>query len=191
MLRTLLLVAGLGGAGYVVYTMAKNGTLQGLLQWPLSLTNGGTATTGGDTAVQTALNPDVPSGAPRGIVNNNPGNIVYSASNNWQGQTGTDGTFAVFDTPQDGLRAMMDLLNSYIVSGLNTIAKISTKWTTTQQTAWANNVSQYAGIGLNDILPNSDETTLGKLANGVTVAENGTAWNGYYNSVIPTALAML
>lgn len=45
---------------------------------------------------------------PRGIRNNNPGNIEYIAdpARAWRGQIGRDGRFAIFDTPENGVRAI-------------------------------------------------------------------------------------
>ncbi|HFX8036006.1 TPA: hypothetical protein ACIF5E_004931, partial [Escherichia coli] len=42
----------------------------------------------------------------RGIRNNNPGNLEYSKTNPWVGQTGDDGRFAKFETPEHGIRAL-------------------------------------------------------------------------------------
>lgn len=52
---------------------------------------------------------------PRGIRNNNPGNIDFNSRNNWQGQLGveTGGRFAIFDTPENGIRALGKLLINY------------------------------------------------------------------------------
>jgi hypothetical protein len=66
---------------------------------------------------------------PRGIRNNNPLNIRYSAANNWQGQTGTDGEYAIFDEPENGIRAAAKLLNRYItVYGLVSVSGIISRW---------------------------------------------------------------
>ncbi|HGY2308601.1 TPA: structural protein, partial [Pseudomonas aeruginosa] len=50
---------------------------------------------------------------PRGIRNNNPGNIVWSARNNWQGQLPHDPQieprFCRFDTAHNGTRALAKL----------------------------------------------------------------------------------
>jgi len=49
---------------------------------------------------------------PRGIRNQNPGNIDYNSRNDWQGQIGKEpgGRFAIFDTPENGIRALGKLL---------------------------------------------------------------------------------
>lgn len=66
---------------------------------------------------------------PRGIRNNNPLNIRWSAVNNWNGQTGQDsGGFAIFDTPENGIRAAAKILDSYQRRGIKTLGKIVTTW---------------------------------------------------------------
>lgn len=60
--------------------------------------------------------------------NNNPGNIRYSASNNWQGQKGQSGGFVVFDNVANGLRAMVKLLATYRSIGVNSIAEIVNRY---------------------------------------------------------------
>jgi len=54
----------------------------------------------------------------RGIRNNNPGNIDYNPRNDWQGQVGLElgvpqPRFAVFDSPENGIRALGKLLINY------------------------------------------------------------------------------
>ncbi|WP_409260545.1 hypothetical protein [Pseudomonas putida] len=52
---------------------------------------------------------------PRDVRNNNPGNIDFNPRNDWQGQIGKepDGRFAIFDTPESGIRALGKLLINY------------------------------------------------------------------------------
>lgn len=64
----------------------------------------------------------------RGIRNNNPGNIKYSEANQWIGQTGTDGTFAVFSDPVYGIRAAAVLLKNDIRAGKATVEQLITEW---------------------------------------------------------------
>lgn len=64
-----------------------------------------------------------------GIRNNNPGNIIWSRYNNWQGQTGKDERgFAQFADIYSGYRAMAKLLRNYISQGNNSLRKIIYKW---------------------------------------------------------------
>lgn len=61
---------------------------------------------------------------PRGIRNNNPLNIEFNENNKWQGQSGSDGRFSKFKSPEYGLRAGFKLLDTYQKRGQNTIRKI-------------------------------------------------------------------
>lgn len=65
---------------------------------------------------------------PKGILTNNPGNIRYNPNNNWKGQIGVNEGFVVFNNPQNGIRAMTKVLNSYRKKGFTTIAQIITRW---------------------------------------------------------------
>lgn len=76
--------------------------------------------------------------APRGIRNNNPGNIDYSPSNAWQGQLKHDpaieARFARFDTPENGIRALGKTLRTYQRKhGLKTVQAIIGRWAPSQE----------------------------------------------------------
>ena len=61
----------------------------------------------------------------RGLTNNNPFNIKFRASIQWQGQIGTDGEFVVFRTSLFGIRAgMINIHTKMTRDGLNTVRKI-------------------------------------------------------------------
>lgn len=49
----------------------------------------------------------------RGLRNNNPGNIRETTGGYWEGQTGTDGSFAIFAAPEYGIRALARVLMTY------------------------------------------------------------------------------
>jgi len=62
---------------------------------------------------------------PRNARNNNPGNIKDgSFAKDLPGYKGSDGTFAIFETPEAGSNALENLLGSYINRGYNTVSKI-------------------------------------------------------------------
>jgi hypothetical protein len=68
---------------------------------------------------------------PRGIRNNNPGNIDRRIGVNWQGMSpdqSTDSRFIVFSAPEWGIRAIARVLNTYAGRGLNTIEKVISTW---------------------------------------------------------------
>jgi hypothetical protein len=67
---------------------------------------------------------------PRGIRNNNPGNIEYTGTQ-WQGLDSppSDGRFMVFSDPLYGIRAMSRVLDTYRDShNLNTVQSIISRW---------------------------------------------------------------
>lgn len=65
----------------------------------------------------------------RGFRNNNPGNLRYSAAFQWQGQVGQDPDgYLIFDTMENGVRAMVKNLRTYLGRGVNTIARIIPTW---------------------------------------------------------------
>lgn len=64
----------------------------------------------------------VPPSGIRGLINNNPFNIKFRTSIQWRGQTGTDGTFVVFNTALNGLRAgMINIHTKFTRDGANTV----------------------------------------------------------------------
>lgn len=64
----------------------------------------------------------------RGFRNNNPGNIEFGDFAKGKGATGSDGRFARFDTPEEGVQAMAALLRSYQGRGINTVRKMIDRW---------------------------------------------------------------
>lgn len=70
---------------------------------------------------------------PRGIRNNNPGNIDWNRANKWQGQlphvTAIEPRFARFDKPENGIRAIGKLLQTYQRKyDLKTVEQIISRW---------------------------------------------------------------
>ena len=95
----------------------------------------------------------------RAANNNNPGNLRPGAGRVlWDGQTGTDPDgFAVFKSKQDGLAAARkQVLLDYNEHGLKTPAQLATKYTATDQTAYAKHLADALGIGVNDDAKLSD-----------------------------------
>lgn len=80
----------------------------------------------------------------RGYRNRNPGNIDWNERNRWQGQTGKEqglgARFAVFDSHENGIRALAVLLTTYQDRhGLRTIRGIVSRWAPSTE----NNVGAY------------------------------------------------
>ncbi|WP_036760018.1 hypothetical protein [Photobacterium halotolerans] len=65
---------------------------------------------------------------PRGIRNNNPGNIEDNGTA-WRGRVGNDGRFVIFDRPENGIRALARTLKTYRnLHGLTTVRGIINRW---------------------------------------------------------------
>jgi hypothetical protein len=115
---------------------------------------------------------------PRGIRNNNPGNLVKT-SIPWQGKVphsqNNDSRFEQFVSMAYGVRAMMlDVIND-INKGLNTIQKLVYEYAPPHENdtqAYINSVVKQSGIGKEDLLiPVKD--TMQKLIMAKIKHENG------------------
>lgn len=72
---------------------------------------------------------DIVDNRPRGIRNNNPTNLIYVDSIAWNGQIGSDGKYAIFDTPVNGLRAAAIQIHTNITRHrADTVRKMITRW---------------------------------------------------------------
>jgi hypothetical protein len=78
-----------------------------------------------DFEIETAVEQNLP----RGIRNNNPGNIRYDGTQ-WQGldEPPSDGAFCRFVDVRYGIRAMVKILNSYYKRNINSVAAIINAW---------------------------------------------------------------
>ena len=122
------------------------------------------------------------SGVPRGIRNNNPGNIEDGAfAQSLPGYRGSDGRFAIFDSPQAGINAGGELLNRYAARGVVTPAQIINRWAPPSDgnptQAYAQYVARRLGIGVNDPVPASRRAeafqAINEFENGNRSASNG------------------
>lgn len=105
-------------------------------------------------ARQTAAPRQAPA-QPRGLRNNNPGNIEDGAfARSLPGYAGSDGRFARFENADAGSQAAPRLLASYVRRGFDTPAEIINRWappSDNNPTAqYASYVAQRAGLGVND-----------------------------------------
>jgi hypothetical protein len=112
---------------------------------------------------------------PRGIRNNNPGNLRSDVS--WAFMTGTDaGGFAIFDDSVHGLRALAkDLQTKINKDGLVTIADIISKYAPASENntaAYIASVSDDTGFA-DDQLIEADPQTLASLIRAIVNHENG------------------
>jgi len=122
---------------------------------------------------------------PRGVRNNNPGNIKYSSSNNWQGKIPISQNTDAIDVDGEprfeqyygyiyGVRAMIHMLkNSYIPSGRNTLRIIMLdNWAPDGGSSYLNYVVGKTGKGPDTIIASTDETTIKKLVQAIARFEN-------------------
>ncbi len=134
---------------------------------------------------------------PRGIANNNPGNIVKTATV-WRGEktVSSDPNFEQFETIELGYRALIKLLTGKAYFGLpsdqyytrvyepvkgtkvygplNTIDKILSKYCDDQTTAdYIKTVEKQMGKGRFEVIDPNDRATLKRLVMAISYVENG------------------
>ncbi|EJA4670049.1 lytic transglycosylase [Escherichia coli] len=130
--------------------------------------------------------------APRGIRNNNPGNIDY------RGQVGAElerpgGRFARFNTAYDGLKAMATQLMRYFegkTTGrrLTSLTDIISTWAPGNENntaAYIDQLSKMMGVSPNAMLNLKDPQVMASLMSGIIHHENGR--NPYSNELIASA----
>lgn len=116
---------------------------------------------------------------PRGIRNNNPGNI--RRGNEWQGQIPdaqrTDSAFCQFVTPEYGIRAMCIILRNYQQKhGLNTVSGIIRRWAPPGENdtqAYIDNVARATGVTPDQPVDTGDPYFMTKLLQAIIRHENG------------------
>jgi hypothetical protein len=119
-----------------------------------------------------------PSGGqlPRGLRNNNPGNIEDGPlAKSLPGYKGSDGRFAIFETPEHGLGAMDALLTSYGRRGLKTVGEVIGRWAPKGD---GNNVDAYSRFvssagDPNETIDLSDPAQRKRLIGKMAIFENG------------------
>lgn len=114
---------------------------------------------------------------PRGIRNNNPGNVRAVAGVTWQGQIGVDDAgFCIMDSRFHGLRMLAKVLLSYERKhNLNTIRGIIERWappTENNTPAYEQAVAQHAGFALDDPITD-DAAVFDAIVAGIIMHENG------------------
>lgn len=117
------------------------------------------------------------SSLPRGMRNNNPGNIEYGDFAKKHGATGSDGRFAIFPTMEAGQAAQRALLNGYLSSGANTVSKAISKWAPSNEnntSAYISDVAKQMGVSPDQTL---DSSHVEALADAISRHENGAAWS--------------
>jgi hypothetical protein len=116
--------------------------------------------------------------APRSVRNNNPGNIEAGEfAKSQPGYKGSDGRFAIFETPEHGANAMDSLLVSYGKRGFTTPESIIGRWAPASDnndvSSYANTVAKALGIKPTDKIDMSDPDIRQKLAQSMAGVEAG------------------
>lgn len=128
---------------------------------------------------------------PRGIRNNNPGNIDYNPRNDWQGQVGIERgvpkpRFAEFIDPESGIRALGKLIRAYQNKhGLKTIEQIISRWAPSNENntrAYAEAVAKAVGVTAHANINVNRIAILRPLVEAIIRHENG--GNPYKNGEI-------
>ncbi len=120
---------------------------------------------------------------PRGIRNNNPGNIrwISQAGRRWRGMERDDGGgYAVFDTMANGVRALGKQLLKYQERGLDTVREIIATWAPSSE----NDTGAYVGAVAAALQVSPDEkisvqARLADLAAAIIRHENGAPFEAY------------
>lgn len=135
---------------------------------------------------------------PRGVRNNNPGNIDYNPRNQWVGQIGIEqgpnGRFAVFDKPENGIRALGKLLLNYRAkdgmpgvgrAGIDTPLEFISRWAPSNENdtlAYAQAFAKRLGVGVRDSIDIANPKVLRAGVLSIIFHENGQ--NPYTDAVI-------
>lgn len=115
--------------------------------------------------------------SPRGIRNNNPGNLNFAGQAGATKEGGENGRFAVFESMRDGISALYKQIQLYFSRGVNTIESVVNKYAPADDN---NNVQAYikqlvgaTGKQADEKLSGEDTETVFKLIRGIINHENG------------------
>ena len=125
---------------------------------------------------------------PRGIRNNNPGNIRWS-NDQWKGlipkDQANDKSFCVFRTPEYGIRAMTRILRRYTQypgipnvgkPNIDTVREIISRWAPPNENnteAYIQSVAKSVGVAANSPIDVFDSAIMLKLLKAIIAHENG------------------
>lgn len=121
--------------------------------------------------------------APRGIRNNNPGNLNFAGQSGATKEGGEGGRFAVFESMEQGVAALYRQLQIYFKKGVNTLSSIVKTYAPASDgnnvDAYISALSKATGKGANEAINAGDTTTIARLMKGIVDHENG---KGYISS---------
>ena len=117
-----------------------------------------------------------PQGGPRNVRNANPGNIKDGPfARSQPGYKGSDGTFAIFETPEAGQEAQVALLRNYGAKGLNTVSAIVNRWASPSDNnptpAYSQYVAQKLGVSPDQPLDMNNPQVLAQLSQAMAQFE--------------------
>lgn len=142
--------------------------------------NGGDTTPPPSPAPEANSSPATPASGnprdPRGIRNNNPGNINYVGQTGATRESGPNGRFAVFQTAEQGLSALANQLRLYARRGINTVRDIIAKWAPPGENntqAYIARVSKSLGVSATQSIDVNDPRIMQGLMNAIIRVENG------------------
>jgi hypothetical protein len=144
-----------------------------------------------DNSGVAGVNPDA-----RGMRNNNPGNLE---ANSWTaglpGYTGSDGRFAIFSTPQQGMAALDRNLQGYAAKGISTPLQIASTWAPSgggdnnNPVGYGATIAKALGVGLNDKVDLTDPNVRSKVGQAIAFVENGQGSSGLASTPASAAIA--
>lgn len=115
--------------------------------------------------------------APRGIRNNNPGNLNFVGQAGATKEDGPNGRFAVFSSMEEGIAALVKQLQRYMGRGIDTIRELVNTYAPgsdgNDTGAYMGALAKALGIGADDKLDLSNPQQLAALVKGITNHENG------------------
>lgn len=124
-----------------------------------------------------------PKSAPRGIRNNNPGNLNFANQSGATKEGGANGRFAVFESMEHGVAALYKQLQIYFKKGVNTLSSIVKTYAPASDgnnvDAYVSALSKATGKGANEAIDAGDTSTIARLMKGIVDHENG---KGYISS---------
>lgn len=177
--------SGKGVGQYLVDKMnSNNGSSSGLLGSADALLKKAYGWWDGISSTNGATNSyDAYGTKPRGIRNNNPGNLNFAGQSGATKEGGENGRFAVFGSMQEGVAALYKQLQLYFKRGANTLSSIVNKYAPAGDNnnvgAYISALSSATGKGANEALDPNDTGTIARLMKGIVDHENG---KGYISS---------
>lgn len=116
---------------------------------------------------------------PRGVRNNNPGNLNFAGQDGATKEGGANGRFAKFSTMEEGVGALVKQLKRYEDRGDDTLRAIINKYAPPGENdtgAYMGTLSKQLGVGYDQKLDQNDTKQLMALVKGIINHENGAGY---------------